>query len=535
MFENNSKGWHGSYSVVGRISAEKFHIILMKNDILQEKKRKKKVNSFLFPSDSFEKKNKPKEHEEEVDIFEESQNETDTKKEKDIFSKKIKKINSDIYNSHYLHHKEIEKQINKIKEHQNLYISSMKYNPKMNLIWKRVISGPKWNTISGRERINTINYKPKSVGLNHKILKNIKQKKNLKNINLKKSKNKKFESKKDIYPSLMNTIIMNKQTARGDLPTYYDHRIRNVKPFIIKNLKKSNKNDNKIKKPKNIKNNLRISLSTDNNSNYLFHSNSTKIYCSSSKKFQKNNNKSLKHSLSPDMKGINFSKTISRDQLNFIYRDREGVRPFFIPNYKYVEPRSLSMVSYTKKYYNKFNTKRLSGLDPNLFVDSIQIFNKYNNYHHNTNGPNFKLMVSRGIDKCPLPSYMINKFDRNSLDSITEKGLRMNCYLNSKFNKKFSTFYPKKSFNRLINNNYLQEEKFSEDCLNYLVKECFSDKKLRKYIEYYNKDVNYYLEQNSLKRNFDGVTFSTYKDNVKKFKDKEFYEKCFHDRYNGFC
>ena len=53
----------------------------------------------------------------------------------------------------------------------------MKYNPKMNLIWKRVISGPKWNTISGRERINTINYKPKSVGLNHKILKNIKQKK----------------------------------------------------------------------------------------------------------------------------------------------------------------------------------------------------------------------------------------------------------------------------------------------------------------------------------------------------------------------
>ena len=156
MLENNTKGWHGSYSVVGRISAEKFHIILMKNDILQEKKRKKKVNSFLFPSDSFEKKNKPKEHEEEVDIFEESQNETDTKKEKDIFSKKIKKINSDIYNSHYLHHKEIEKQINKFKEHQNLYINSMKYNPKMNLIWKRVISGPKWNTISGRERINTI-------------------------------------------------------------------------------------------------------------------------------------------------------------------------------------------------------------------------------------------------------------------------------------------------------------------------------------------------------------------------------------------
>ena len=40
MFENNAKGWHGSYSVVGRISAEKFHIILMKNEILNEKKRR---------------------------------------------------------------------------------------------------------------------------------------------------------------------------------------------------------------------------------------------------------------------------------------------------------------------------------------------------------------------------------------------------------------------------------------------------------------------------------------------------------------
>ena len=535
MIENNVKGWHGSYSVVGRISAEKFHIILMKDEIMKEKNKRKKVNSFLFPSDSFEKKNKLKNPEEEVDIFIEIPNKTEEKEE----SKRScgsKKINTEIYNSHYLHHLEIERQIKKTKNHQNLFVNSMKYNPKMDLIWKKIISGPKWNTISGRERITTLSHNTKYLEINNKILKSTKLAKKGKNINVKKNKNKnkKLAIDKDICQSPFNTIVMNKQTARGDLPIYYDHRIRNVKPFIVKNLEKTNvKINNKgIKIQKNVKNNLRISLSTHDNSNNLFHSNSTKIY-NPSKKISKNINLSPKANFSKEMKGINFSKTISREQLNFIHRDREGLRPIFMPNYEFVEPRSVSMVSYTKNIKHKSNIKRLNGVEPNLFFDPIQVINKYNN-HIETNAPNFKLMASRGLDNSPLPSYMINKFDRNSLESITEKGLRMNCYLNSKFNKKFSTFYPKKSFNRLINN-YLQDGKFSENCLNYLVKECFNDKKLRKYIEYYNKDVNYYLEQNSLKRNFDGVTFSTYKDNVKKFKDKEFYEKCFNDRYNGFC
>ena len=534
MIENNAKGWHGSYSVVGRISAEKFHIILMKDEIIEEKNRRKKVNSFLFPSDSFEKNNKLKNPEEEVDIFEEIPNKKKSKKlkkeNKDSFCSK--KINLEIYRAHHLHHLEIERQIRKLKNHQYLFVNSMKYNPKMDLIWKRIISGPKWNTISGRERMNTLNYKQKKININNESIKNVKFKTKGKRINLKEQiKNKNYFSNKDISHSLTNTINMNKQTARGDLPIYYDHRIRNVKPFIIKNLKKVNikMNDKGIKKPKKLKNNLRISLSNSNFKN-LFHSKSTKIY-NPSKKLSNNNNLSLKTTPSQDMKGINFSKTISRDQLNFIHRDREGFRPFFMPNYEFVEPRSVSMVSYTKKSSKKSNINRISGVEPNLFFDPIKVINKYNN-HIETSTPNFKLMVSRGMDNSPLPSYMINKFDRNSLESITEKGLLMNCYLNSKFNKKFSTFYPKKSFNRLVNNKYLQDEKFSQKCMNYIVKECFNNKKLRKYIEYYNKDVDYYLEQNNLKRNFDGVTFSTYKENVKKNKDKEFYEKCFNDRYN---
>ena len=198
MHENNAKGWHGSYSVVGRISAEKFHIILMKNKILDEKDRKKKVNSFLFPSDSFESKKKSKPGEAEIDIFQETPKkvETELNEEKEemknnnkkICCGNIHKINSEIYKSHYLHHQEIEKQIKKMNNHQNLYVNSMKYNPKMEYIWKRVISGPKWNTISGRERIKkpTKIQKPKTVDINLKLIKNNKLKKDDK----KKKKNK---------------------------------------------------------------------------------------------------------------------------------------------------------------------------------------------------------------------------------------------------------------------------------------------------------------------------------------------------------
>ena len=542
MIENNAKGWHGSFSVIGRISAETFHVILNKNEMLKEKRRRKKVNTFLFPSDSFDKKNKAKPDEIQIDIFEDSI-QKDKKDKKNIKNNnkipgqdnKVCNINTDIFNSHYLRHKEIEKQIMKFKKHENLYMSSMKYNPKMDYIWKRVLSGPKWSTISGREWTKKNKHRTKLSELNSISSKDNKLNICKKSIDKKKNK-KKNKNDNDLLISNMNGVIMNKQTKRGDLPIYYDNRIRNVRAFTIKNLKKSNttKNPSKISKIKtstikksNFKNNLRMSLSSDFNSKQLLNSkNNTSPSI-------KKNNLTMKSSLSQDIKGIDFSKTISRDQLNFIHRNKEGVRPFFLPNYELVEPRCVSMVFYSKKKRQKSSYKRLKGIDPNLLFDPNKVINKYNN-HLETNAPDFNIMVGRCISESPLPGYMINKFDRNSLDSMTEKALRMNCYSNSNSLTNFSTFYPKKSFNRLVNNNYLQDEKFPDNCINYLTKECFEDKKLRKSIEYYNKDVNYYLEQNKIKRNFDGVTFTTYKDNIKKNKDKEYYEKCFDDKYNGF-
>ncbi len=47
MFENPAKGWHGSYSIVGRSSAEKYHLILIKDLILSGKYKKKKIKNYF--------------------------------------------------------------------------------------------------------------------------------------------------------------------------------------------------------------------------------------------------------------------------------------------------------------------------------------------------------------------------------------------------------------------------------------------------------------------------------------------------------
>ena len=49
MFENPRKGWHGSYSRAGRVSAEQYQMILNKDKVLNEKKNQTKKPRFFQP------------------------------------------------------------------------------------------------------------------------------------------------------------------------------------------------------------------------------------------------------------------------------------------------------------------------------------------------------------------------------------------------------------------------------------------------------------------------------------------------------
>ena len=51
MCENDAKGWYGSYSIAGRESAEKYHIIIHKDEILDNENKKMKIKDVFNPDE----------------------------------------------------------------------------------------------------------------------------------------------------------------------------------------------------------------------------------------------------------------------------------------------------------------------------------------------------------------------------------------------------------------------------------------------------------------------------------------------------
>ena len=92
---------------------------------------------------------------------------------------------------------------------------------------------------------------------------------------------------------------------------------------------------------------------------------------------------------------------------------------------------------------------------------------KFNN-HINPKSPNFSLMLhrkgiwSRNTNKNPLPFYMRDIYDRNSIGIMTAKSLEQNSFTEGKIYSLSSSFLPKKSFNRVININLINSKTFKE-------------------------------------------------------------------------
>ena len=202
MFENGERGWHGSYSKVGRDSAEKYPMIMQKDKILANQFKKYKIKDYFNTDDDFDFE-KTMDYEE--DIFSQTYKRKNEKKEKykNVCALKTEKTMSDDYKYHQIHHKGLH-DYNLIIKGQKRYQTNSSVNlPKDDLTTKRILTGPEWSLLTGREnkflnknRMNTDFY---DVIDNHK---------------------------KDV-----NTFEMVKQTQRGNLPISYDLRIRIVQPF----------------------------------------------------------------------------------------------------------------------------------------------------------------------------------------------------------------------------------------------------------------------------------------------------------------
>jgi hypothetical protein len=491
MIENETKGWHGSYSSIGRMSAEQFPMILLKEQILKGRYKKKKTKDYFSSDDDLivcDNNNYNKEMiDESNDIFNNHYKVKIklTKKSKAICKPYPTKKIPDEYKYHNLHHKDNFDQ----KQKYQINLSSTAYEPKKDFVWSRTVTGPSWKSLCGREKGGMFKSEVEPITPKKKISKNVLKK-----------------QKYNTFYSLQKGVSMKKMTQRGEIPTFYDLRIRTDKPYIINSDRKitSVKHNSNLLLNKKEDNYINVNSSGDNSFNQT--SAQTFFNFSKNHKLKKNvySSPNLIHS-------INFAKNISREQYNYVRRNRDGIKPFFNPKYEFVEPRAVTMVSYNKKAQGKSTPKRLIGIDTHLFFDPDKIINKVNN-HKQEKAPLFKNMSDKNDKAGKFPSFMHNIFNRGSLQVITEKGLKMNNYSDVGMKNDYSTFCTKKSFNKVINYGLIKNENNVGNMTNIikLLKNSDNGIKIKKFMEFYTKNFDDNKVQYTGNK-FDSITLKSFK------------------------
>ena len=461
MIENNAKKWYGSYSRAGRASAENFYAIVHKDDILN--KENKKIKSY------YENQRSNLDYLDDNINFNKIYNTKYTITEIPLEARKkfLKKEEKPQFGLNK----------NKIK-YGSIYIepTCTKYNPKYDLVFKKLITGPNWKDKLGRNfpiqnfttsdcflNINPFNYKIKK----NKIKKLSTRARN------------QYQNKKENKYSIIETgvskclVNMDKATQRGEFLNNSLLRIRTDKPFNkkeFKKLKSSSVADKHKKKTKTKEINI---IDNNRNNNCLTEGDKenktipviNKNINSSKKK--RNLKKSIVSSINKNFdspllrrvysikskvyKAPNFAKIISRDKLEKLREVKNNFNAILNPNYSFIRERSLSMVKYKLDKNKIRRKKRFKGIDHtyNFVIDKIM--SKFNN-HKEAQAPNFETMTSRAYSKLnPLPNYMQGIYTRMTVDEYNEKTLKLNGFSDGKYMAATNSFFPKSSFNKIIN------------------------------------------------------------------------------------
>ena len=211
-----------------------------------------------------------------------------------------------------------------------------------------------------------------------------------------------------------------------------------------------------------------------------------------------------------NIKGPDFNKTMTREQYyNLI--DKGLVIPFSLPNFKQVRERPLTMVVYERPIYKKYAKSEIKGITPDMYNDIYKHLESINN-HKRCKSPNFsKMNINyKKNDNNPIPIYMRGITSRGACESMNEKNLKMNNFAEGKFLSNYTSFWPKKSYNKIVNLNLLNSKIFLEHVLN---KEGISHF-LKNTLKFYGKNYETLLKEGLLNK-FDNVTYKTIKPAIK--------------------
>ena len=527
MLKNNHLELHEkNYSLIGRISLQKYPILYQKDKIIKGVHKKHKIKD-LFAPDEAKKDNNM---EEIFSLFNKyklrakgNDNSNKKKKSKLEFQCKLMKNNPKLsYHNRHLYSENKKKKI--VVESDNF-----SYAPKYEYIRPRLISGPSWKNTKGRkekkDNIDGRNYYIVHLDfLNNpdsKCLVNMNKTterggfSNQKNIRLREEKsfnNKKGKIKYKGIPLFINLSNKDKKaynlislTTRNKNKNKLNH-IKLFSPKYNDKFSKTATNFNKHKK-KLLEENL-IKLSKENTN--------ISIYDSSNKKRNKTINSSQKRkykiynsirNTAPD-----FKKIMSREQIDKIKNGKFFKIPFIVPNYSLVRERPLAMAIY-KKFAKVIKdhspkSKKMEGIDFKIQFDPDKYITRCNN-HINLKGPNFDSMLSRDNEnKSSLPSYMNNIHDRGSFYRITEKSLKMNKFNDGKMANASSSFIPKKSFNKIVNINMISSHNFKEKIYDEFINE--EKEKLKTEVERKNKENEIeFLKDLGTLTQFENFTYKT--------------------------
>ena len=485
MLENEAKGWYGSYSLAGRRSAENFNNILHKNEILKGENKKIKITD-LFAPDEVVKLNR---HEEKLDIYKIYSLSGNTLKKK-IIQKykedeepKEKKGNKKFNLFYHNRHCSLE---NKKVGASAYEPGCTRYSPNYNYIWPKLITGIKWGDQMGRKKkkeqidkrdfiINNLENYDKYV-INSGFVKcfvNMNNNKKKKILLLDKNKiNNTFSRNRK------KTITRKKvpQTADNFHKINQSSEIEKMKTKDTEIFVKKNKLNNIIKDDyfsPDISKINNISTPGFNKNNF---GKTTKNFFTESNvlKNLKNKNNLMLESVNEEesISQINkvkikgpapiFSKFASREKKKKTHQI-ENI-PFVFPKYSFVQERSLTMAVYKKPKPTKvYKPIPFEGMMMGLDYDPDKVIEKYNN-HQSPKVPIFKYMTSRPNKKgSPLPSFLQGVHDRSAPYLTTDKSLLFNNFAEGKYIPASSSFFPKKSYNKIINTKMAYTKMFKEE------------------------------------------------------------------------
>ena len=568
MLGNNSKGWNGCLSKVGKDAA--IHAFLKLAGYKSGfKKQNKKINiPRKYDTDNL---NLFKDNLIIVKTYHNTVKNTNSK-EKKKQKKETNKNKEETLQFHNVFHPQTD-----VEESRQINSPSCtKYTPKYDLVFPKLLTGPEWKIISGRkykkieidEKDFLITHESKIIEGEYKCLVNMnkatqrgelfgsndirvrsdkkfdapfkrRKTKNMNNIKINKSTNKsrkinksKSKNKRDEKTNNVNKedkkekLDINSLNENNTLNKIESNEnINNIEEKeIIKNAQKSRNENNKIdiKKPISLSFNSKSTIKIKNpkkKQSKIYILKNKKTLCKTIPKDEKNeieNEKDIVNSPKKINNTINFEKIISREKIYKLNAKERYLDVARVINYSLVTERPKMLTFYnTPKHSNII--KKFKGIEPNPNFDAKKA-NNIRVIHSLDRVPDFNLILPRpGKKKNPLPSFMQKIFNREANYLITDKSLKLNGYSTGKLGKVESSFFPKQSFNNMVNIKIMGSKTFEEDCFI----DDINHKKdiIKNTIKFKHKSLGKLIKEGALTK-FDNVTYKTFH-KTKNFLTKE--------------